>query len=84
MTVTIELPPDIAADWVAHARAHGLDLSQYLKQLLKEQAPHRLGQQLSPVERATAGRDFSCGLPDTPPLSDDAISRNSFYGDRGQ
>ena len=84
MTVTIELPPDIAANWAVQARAHGLDLTQYLEQLLKEQAPNRAVQQRSPVECANAWRDFSLGLPDTPPLSDEAISRESIYGDRGQ
>jgi len=36
------------------------------------------------AERAAAWRESTRGLPRTPPLSDDAISRESTYGDRGR
>jgi post-segregation antitoxin (ccd killing protein) len=82
MTLTIHLPPDIEADLVAQARAQGLDLSRYVEHVLREQVP-RPGSVLSPSERAEAWRQSTRGLPRTPPLSDDAISRESIYGDRG-
>jgi hypothetical protein len=82
MTLTIQLPPDIEADLVARARAQGLDLSRYVEHVLREQVP-RSGSVLSPSERAEAWRQSTRGLPHTPPLSDDAISRESIYGDRG-
>ena len=84
MTVIIELPSDIEAELVAQARAHGLDLSQYVKQLLREQVPPRTESALSPAEQAAAWRQSARGLPHTPPLSDDAISRESIYGDRSR
>jgi Post-segregation antitoxin CcdA len=84
MTVTIELPSEIEADLVAQARAHGLDLSQYVEHLLREQVAPRAGSALSPAEQAAAWRESTRGLPHTPPLSDDAISRESIYGDRGR
>ncbi len=84
MTVTIELPSDIEADLVAQARAQGLDLPQYVEHLLREQVPPRAGTALSPAEQAVAWRESTRGLPHTPPLSDDAISRESIYGDRGR
>jgi hypothetical protein len=83
MTVTIQLPSDIEADLVAQARAHGLELQQYVEHLLRGQLPPRAGSSLSPDERAAAWRESARGLPHTPPLSDDAISRESIYGDRG-
>jgi len=38
---------------------------------------------LSPAERATFWRESVEGLPDTAPLSDEAISRESIYSARG-
>ena len=84
MTVTIQLPSDIEADLVAQARDHGLELPQYVERLLREQVAPRAGSALSPIERAAAWRESTRGLPHTPPLSDDAISRDSIYGDRGR
>jgi hypothetical protein len=84
MTVTIQLPPDIEADLVAQALAHGLELPQYVERLLRGQVSPRAGSVLSPEERAAAWRESTQGLPHTPPLSDDAISRESIYGDRGR
>lgn len=84
MTVTIELPSDIEAGLVSQARAHGLELPQYVEHLLREQVLPRTGSALSPAETAAAWRESTRGLPHTPPLSDDAISRESIYGDRGR
>jgi len=84
MSVTIQLPPDIEADLAAQARAQGLDLPQYVERVLREQVQPRAGAALSPAERAEAWRQSTRGLPHTPPLSDEAISRESIYGDRGR
>lgn len=83
MTVTIHLPSDIEADLIAQARAHGLELPHYVEHLLREQAPQRAGSALSPAERASGWRESTRGLPHTPVLSDDSISRDNIYGDRG-
>jgi hypothetical protein len=83
MTVTIQLPADIEAALVAQARARGLDLTQYVEHVLREQVPPRAGTVLSPVEQAEAWRESARGLPHTPPLSDEAISRERIYCDRG-
>jgi hypothetical protein len=84
MSVIIELPSDIEADLTARARARGLDLPQYVEQVLREQISQRAGSALSPSERAAAWRESTQDLPHTPPLSDDAISRDSIYGDHGR
>lgn len=84
MTVTIQLPADIEADLAAQARAHGLELPEYVEHLLREQVFPRTGSALSPAERAAAWRESTRGLPHTPPLADDAISRESIYGDHGR
>jgi hypothetical protein len=84
MTVTIQLPSDVEADLVAQARSRGIDLPQYVEQVLREQVPRLAGSALSPEERAAAWRESTRGLPHTPPLSDDAISRENIHGDHGR
>jgi hypothetical protein len=84
MTVTIQLPSDIEADLVGQARDHGLELPRYVEHLLREHVSPRAGSALPPAERAAAWRESTRGLPHTPPLSDDAISRESIYGDHGR
>lgn len=83
MTLTIQLPSDVEADLIAQARAQGLDLPQYVEHVLREQVPARPDSLPSPAERAEAWRQSTRDLPHTPPLSDDAISRESVYSGRG-
>jgi hypothetical protein len=83
MTVTIELPPEIEAEVIALADAQGLPVAEYVQHLLLEQVPVRPGASVSPTERAALWRESVKGLPHTPPLSDEAISRENIYGDRG-
>ena len=82
MSVTIDLPPDVEANLAAQAAALGVPLAKHLRRLLEEQAGAAKGIRKTPEERAKLWRDVS-GLPDTKPLSDDAISRESIYSDRG-
>jgi len=83
MSVLIELPPEIEASLAAQAEAQGVPLSEYLRHLLEDQVSAGEGGALSPAERAAAWRESVRGLPDTPPLSDEAISRESIYDARG-
>lgn len=83
MSVTIELPPEIEAGLAALAAARGISLPEYLRHLFEEQVYAGTGRLLSPAERAAAWREAVKGLPDTPPLSDEAISRESIYSARG-
>ncbi len=80
MMLTIELSTEIEAGLLAQAEAQGLALPQYVQHLLREQVPDSSSAPLSAVERATAWRESVKGLPHTPPLSDEAISRESIYG----
>ncbi len=58
-------------------------LPDYLKHLLEEQVTSRKATLLSPGERARLWRESAKGLPHTPPLSDQAVGRESFYDARG-
>ena len=83
MTITIELPPHVEASLAAMAAEQGMALPDYLRHLLEEQVPPHGTVPLSPADRARVWRDSAKGMPHTPPLSDEAVSRESFYDARG-
>jgi hypothetical protein len=83
MTITIELPPNIEASLAAMAAEQGMALPDYLQHVLEEQVPPRKAASLSPTDRARLWRDSAKGMPHTSPLSDEAVSRESFYDARG-
>jgi hypothetical protein len=68
----------IAASLGARAHAHDLELCQFVEQLIRESVPQQVRPALSPADLASAWREASRGLPHTPPLSDEAISRESI------
>lgn len=80
--MTIHLPPDVEENLSAQARAHGMPLPQYVEQILREQVPPAAPH--TPAQRATAWRESVQNLPDTAPLPDEAMKRESFYGDRSR
>lgn len=82
MSVTIDLPPDVEASLAAQAAVRGVPLAEHLLRLLAEQAGASKATHKTPEERVKLWRDVS-GLPDTKPLSDEAISRDSIYAERG-
>ena len=81
MTVILDLRPDIEARLVALATEQGVSVEQYVSRLVEGQL--RRAPSLSPAERAALWREGAKGLPHTPPLSDEAISRESIYDTRG-
>ncbi len=83
MAITIELPPEVEAGLSAQAKAYGVPLPRYLQLVLQNQVPARPGPTLSPAQRAAGWREAAKGLPHTPPLSDEAISRENVYAARG-
>jgi hypothetical protein len=83
MTITIELPPHIEARLVAMAAEQSMALPDYLRHLFEEQVSARKAVSLSPADRARLWQDSAKGMPHTPPLWDEAVSRESFYDARG-
>jgi hypothetical protein len=93
MTVTIELSPDVEAGLLAQAQAEGLAVSEYVQNLVRGQiaartstnATPRPAYELSPeewVRKFEAWTESHAGL-NLPLLSDEDISRESIYADRG-
>jgi hypothetical protein len=54
-----------------------------VRRVLEHQVPLPRQAVLSPSDRATAWRHAATGLPHAPPLSDEAISRESIYDAHG-
>jgi hypothetical protein len=68
---------------LAHARAQGLPVPLYVERALHPQAGG-VKPTLSPDEHAAAFRSWAENHPHTTPvLSDEAISRETIYSDRG-
>ncbi|MGB6691417.1 MAG: hypothetical protein WBE76_26580 [Terracidiphilus sp.] len=82
MTLTIHIPPEIEAGLISQARAQGLEVPQYVELVLRDQVQFGTKVGLSPAEREREWRESIKSLPQTPPLSDEAISRESIYSDR--
>jgi hypothetical protein len=82
VTLTIHIPSEIEAGLIAQARAHGIDVPQFVELVLREQVQLRNLSGLSPAEREREWRESTKSLPQTPSLSDEAISRESIYSDR--
>ena len=81
MTVTLDIKPETQVGLLALADASGKSLEEYILAMVESAVhPHS---PLSPAERAAAWIESAKRFPDTPPLSAEAISRESIYGDRG-
>jgi hypothetical protein len=92
MTVTIELPPEIEAGLLAQAQAEGLDVADYVRNLVQKQfaaangtAQSRRPNELTPEEWIIRFKEWSesPAHANLPVLSDYAMSRESIYEDRG-
>ena len=82
--MTIELPPEIEAGLLAEAQARGVSIDAVLKDLLAPYAQTISNHPpLNPEEHARAFREWASSHRPTPPLSSEAISRESIYGERG-
>lgn len=81
MTVTFEIGPETQAGLAELANAGGVTPEEYVRMMVETAVPRR--SDLTPEERAKAWLEAAPHFPYTVPLSDEAISRESMYGDRG-
>lgn len=86
MTVTLELSPEIEAALKSQAQARGLSIEQWLLQLAQQNAPSVSIAHLQKTNPKEWARQFRAWAeshdPNTPVLSDEAMSRDSIYPDR--
>jgi hypothetical protein len=82
VTVTLNLRPEVAADLLAQAEVTGMSVEEYLRSIVERVVMPITSGKMSPDQRAAAFQSWSANHRATPPLSDDAISRESMYEDR--
>lgn len=81
MTLTIDLKPETEGGLAVLAGASGMSLEQCILTMVENCVhPHS---PLSAPERAAAWIESAKRFPNTAPLSDEAISRENMYADRG-
>ena len=83
MSVTLNLNPDVEKGLVTLAQQRGVSLTDYLQDIAAREASRLPLNVISTgEERANAFLEWADSFPDTPALSDEAISRASMYPDR--
>lgn len=85
MTVTLNLPPNVEQAFLAEARAKGVSLDELARNVLLARQPWSPAAEPSPEDWV---REFKAGTrshatDNLPLLSDQAISRDFIYGERG-
>jgi len=85
MLTMLEVEPEVASKIQARARKRGVSVDVYLRELIDEKGTEsERSNGLSSQERVALLRQWASGHgTNTPVLSDEAISRESIYGDRG-
>ena len=85
MLTMLEVEPEVALKIQARSRARGVSVDLYLRELIdKKETESERSNGLSSQERVRLLREWASGhSSNTPLLSDDAISRERIYGQRG-
>ncbi len=83
MSLTIELPPDVELRLTQEAARRGVEVGEYVRQLIEQQLPQTpLWDTLSRDEWIKAFRAWvDSHDPHLPPLPPEAMTRESFYED---
>jgi hypothetical protein len=82
MNVTLSLTPEVEKGLTIRARARGVSLDDYLQELVEKDIGVAFATGTSGEEKARAFVQWAKNHRDTPPLSDEAISRANMYADR--
>jgi hypothetical protein len=85
MTVTFNLPPPVEQAYLAEARARGLSLDVLVRDVLLARRPSPVTADITPEQWVDEFRTWihSHSGDDLPLLSDEAISREFIYQERG-
>jgi hypothetical protein len=82
VTVTLKIEPELEAELLARAAARGMSLEAYLLSLVKGAVSAKALAAESTEERAAAFESWANDhRPFAPPLSENAVSRESMYDD---
>jgi hypothetical protein len=85
MTITLDLPPHTEQAYRAEASARGVPVEVVVREVLLAHEPSLGAAEIPPEEWVRRFRAWtrSHAGDNLPVLSDEAISRESLYGDRG-
>ena len=79
MTLILNLEPGVEVGLAALASAKGLPLDLYVRGLLEQLAAPTNGAAATPEQKAAAFEQLMESFPETPVLSDEAMSRDAIY-----
>lgn len=83
MTITLDLEPDAEARLRTRAAQFGQDIPAYLQDVAQREALYPMNEPLKDEEFERLSDELADSIgPAIPPLSDEAMSRASFYEDR--
>lgn len=82
MTLTISLNEETEQRLLARAQERGLSIDSYVQDLVDREAASMQTIENSHRDLAQEFIEWADSFPDTPPLSDEAISRAALYPDR--
>jgi hypothetical protein len=88
MTIKLDLKPETEARLIAQASAQGMSVEQYLQSLIENNLPIEAEQPIPKTETSENWVNLleqfcnNPALANVPPLSDEAISRESIYRER--
>jgi hypothetical protein len=82
MNITLTLDPEVEKGLLARSRERGLTLDAYLRDLVRKEAGLGAATQRNGKEKAQAFIAWAKGHRPTKALSDDDVSRATFYPDR--
>jgi hypothetical protein len=85
MTLTLNLPPQVEQAYLAEAQARGVSIDALVRDVLLERRPLPVAADMTPQQWVAEFRAWvhSHSGDDLPLLSDEAISREFIYQDRG-
>lgn len=85
MTVTVNLPRDVEQAYLAVAAARGVPVEVIVREVLLAQEPPPVAAEMTPEEWVREFKTWtrSHSADSLPVLTDEAISRDSNYCDRG-
>ena len=85
MPTMLEVEPEVASKIQARARERGVSVDVYLRELIDQEGTESATSNgLSPQEQVRLLREWASGHShNSPLLSEDAISRDSIYGEHG-
>ena len=88
MTITLTLPPDVERAFLAEAATRGVSLNDFISDMLVSHANPSVLNEMAPADPEEWVQEFSAWAKgherdNLPLLSDEAISREFIYRERG-